>query len=645
MVRRSRVGIGFTAAAIAFAGFLAPTSVADEYSVASAPTNVRATMGDDGVRVTWDPAPAVAPAISHYVVHAGQNSCPVIVPADAHQATMPVVVGQKQIIPQVQAVNAYGVSATAASSRPIDVRSKSQSRYRAVQFLQFSDFHGAIESSESTAGAARLATAFERDRRVVEPTFTVSAGDNIGGAPVISSEFDEVPTIQALNAMKLDVSTLGNHEHDRPLPFLRSRIDDSRFRYVVSNYSTLAPLQGKRNGIDPYTLFSRDGITVGFVGMNTPDVATLVKAGNLNYGKQQQAIKISASTRPVQRQINAAKRAGADLVIVLAHQGWAENSDGQATGPLIDVARGLTGAAVVYGGHTHLQFASIINRASVVEVENAGREYSRTQVCLDTKMNRVLGSHVEFVPASALATLPPNPRITRLVTNYQQQLTDKLDVKVGVVPGLVTNGDGSRSEQTPFGTLLSDVARAAYDTDFAIVNVGGIRSNLPAASYTPADPALRRPAAGSTGPYDVTLGDILTALPFGNYLATTTITGDQLWRALENGVSVYPGSGRLPQVSGLRFTMNPNAPAGSRVLSVTRADGTPIPRDGTTYTMTTLDYMVSGGDGYADLFNPQQAVIRDLLTDVLRLTLQSDMDQGKPTEVPDPAGRLTVVSR
>ena len=645
-MKHNRTLLALISVAAVLAGILAPTSSAEDFAVASAPSNVRAVMVPEGIRVTWDASSPVTPPISHYVVHAGQNSCPVIVPARAREAIMPVVEGQERVVAQVQAVNEYGFSPSTSNAKSLDVSSHGQSRYRVVQFLQFSDFHGAIESSSANAGAAQLATAFERDRAVIQPTFTVSAGDNIGGAPVISSEFDEKPTIQALNAMKLDVSTLGNHEHDRPLPFLRARIDESRFRYVVSNYSTLTPLQGKRNGVEPFTLISRDGITVGFVGMNTPDVATLVKAGNLNFGKQgSRQITISESTRPVQRQINAARRAGADLIIVLAHQGWAENAGGVATGPLIDVARQVRGAAVVYGGHTHLQYASIINRATVAEVENSGREYSRIQVCLDTERDRVIGSRVEFVPVSSISTLAPNPRIANLVANYQRQLTDKLDVKVGVVADRVSNGDGSRSAQTPFGTLLSDAARSTYQTDFAIVNVGGIRSELPAASYKPADTSLRRPGSGRSGPYDVTLGDILTALPFGNYLATTTMTGDQLWRTLENGVSVYPGSGRLPQVSGLRYTIDPDAPVGARVQSVTRFDGTPIARDEARYTMTTLDYMVSGGDGYGDLFNPQQAVIRDLIVDVLRLALQADLERGLPTEVPDPTGRFTVVTK
>lgn len=646
-MRRNAIG----ALTIAFAATLTISihprvAAADEFAVAPAPSNVQAKVTSGGVKVSWDAPSAAQPKVTHYVVHAGQNSCPVLVPAGRRTATMPIIEGQRRIVPRVQAVNAYGFSEPAQVSTSLVVKPPVSSRFRSVQFLQFSDFHGAIEATSTNAGAARLATAFEQDRRVVRPTFTVSAGDNIGGAPVISSEFDEVPTIKALNSIKLDVSTLGNHEHDRPISFLRQRIDDSKFAYVVSNYSTLKPLQGKKNGVKRYNLIERDGITAGFVGMNTPDVASLVKGGNLSFGKDsEKTIELSASTRSVQRDIDKAKSAGAQIVVVLAHQGWSKNANGEAKGPLIDIAQNLRGAAIVYGGHTHLQYASVINQASVVEVENAGREYSRTQVCLDTQANQVLGSHVEFIQASSIAQLPPNPRVAALVANYQKQLATKLDVRAGSVAAVISNGDGSRSNQTEFGTLLSDAARDAYGTDFAFLNIGGIRSNLPAASYRPADPTLRRPNQGNSGPYDVTLGDVLTALPFENYLATTNISGAQLWKALENGVSVYPGSGRLPQVSGLRFAFDPTAPVGSRVQSVKRDDGTPILPDNTVYTITAVDFMISGGDGYGDLFNPQQANIRDLVTDALVQVLRADGAAGRVTSVPDPSGRITINSK
>ncbi len=93
----------------------------------------------------------------------------------------------------------------------------------------------------------------------MKSTFTVSAGDNIGGAPVISSEFNELPTIEALDLMKVDVSTFGNHEHDRPLAHLRQMIDASTFTWVASNYSTLKPLAGKVNAPAEYVVKKREG--------------------------------------------------------------------------------------------------------------------------------------------------------------------------------------------------------------------------------------------------------------------------------------------------------------------------------------------------------------------------------------------------
>ena len=139
------------------------------------------------------------------------------------------------------------------------------------------------------------------------------------------------------------------------------------------------------------------------------------------------------------------------------------------------------------------------------------------------------------------------------------------------------------------------------------------------------------------------MGDALTVLPFGNSLVTTSISGANVWAALENGVSGYPVEGRFPQISGLRFTFDPSRPKGSRILSVTKVDGSPIARDTTTYTATTIDYMLNGGDGYANVFSPSIAVVRDLFSDVLADALRRDMATGKVTALPANDGRIAKV--
>jgi 5'-nucleotidase len=191
------------------------------YSTPSAPTNVTSYLSARGVVVKWTPSATATPAITHYVVSAGSGSCPILVPVTSRNVvTMPVVVGQPGGTPVVQAVNAYGFSAAAKSKQSYTAAQlatvASASNIKSVQVLQLSDLHGAIEaSSGSNIGAAVLASAFANDRKNAAATVTLSAGDNIGAAPPISTEFEEMPTIEAMNLMKFDVSAFGNHEHDR----------------------------------------------------------------------------------------------------------------------------------------------------------------------------------------------------------------------------------------------------------------------------------------------------------------------------------------------------------------------------------------------------------------------------------------------
>ena len=640
---RRSLAVGFVS--IATMATTLPSSVADDagFATPSAPASVQARAAGDGVRVTWAPV-AAQPAVTNYVVHAGPNSCPVVVPASATSAVLPVPGKGATVLPQVLAVNAYGQSASTAAAQSVKAAGNG-TRYRPVQFLQLSDFHGAITGSRTSAGAARLATAFDADRARTKPTFTVSSGDNIGGAPVISSLFEELPTIQALNLMKFDVTTMGNHEHDRPFPHLRSMIDASRFDWVVANYSTLDPLRTKKRVVQPSIIKTRDGVRVGFVGMNTEDTPEVVGPNNLKYGKGlSRKVGITASITPVQRQIDAMRADGAQIIVVLAHQGWDENAGGVARGRLVEIASKLRGADIVYGGHSHQRYLSTVNRASVVQVPNAGQEYSRTMTCLDTKTGGVVGSWSSIVTAADIAGVTPDPATAALVAGYQSRLAAELDQRIGVVDAVMARGGTppvERSGETALGNLAADAVRTRYGTQLAFLNGGGFRDTLPASGYVPADASLRRPSAGSSGPYDVTLGDAISVMPFGNNAATTTMSGAQLWQALENGVSGYPTEGRFPQISGFRFAFDPSRPEGSRITRVTLDDGTPIAPDARTYTVTTLDFMVYGGDGYVGVFNPTQATMREPFVDAVVAKLKADLASGLVTTAARQDGRIT----
>lgn len=625
-------------------GLSSGTAQAQDFAVPSTPAGIQAAATESGVRVSWEPVLA-NPPVTAYIVHAGAGSCPVIVPTGSTRALMPVPAGLKSVLPQVQAVNAYGISPSGSSGTTVDTRDLESDRFRVLQFLLLSDFHGALLPATGSIGAARLATIAAQARARIKPTFLVSAGDNFGGSPAISSEFDERPTVDALNLMGLDVSTVGNHEHDRSLVHFRQMIDRSRFRWVAANYSTLAPLRGAKNQVTPSTVIMRNGLSVGFVGMNTEEALTKVLPEDLRYGKGgSKVLAITPSVVPVNRAVARTKSEGAEVTVSLLHQGFDAAEDGVAVGRLIDVARQLRGVDLIFGGHSHQQYASVVNGALVVETEKSGSEVAEVQTCLDTARDRVLGSRVDFVTAAQATGIAPEARTEALVNQYQQQLASRLDRRVGVVnaqfPMMGTDAI-DHSGEYPIGDFAADAVRAEYQTDFALLNRGGMRDSLPALTYRVLDSSLRRPGPGNVGPFDVVLGDVISAFPFGENLTTSVITGDQLWAALENGVSGRPDSGKFPQVSGLRFTYDGSRPVGSRILSVTRADGRPIPRDATEYSITTIEYLLKGGNGYTGFFNPQRATSRDPLVDIVAARLTADLASAGQSLMPLPDGRAT----
>jgi 5'-nucleotidase len=644
---------------------VAPTAQANTYSLPGAPTNVTSYFNSRGVVVKWTPSTTVTPAITGYVVSAGPGSCPIFVSARSSTlVTMPVVEGQPGGTPVVQAVNAYGFSKPAASNKSYtkeQLATVASSQNRAVQVLQLSDLHGAIEVGTSF-GAALLASNWAADRAANVATVALSSGDNIGAAPPISTEFEELPTIETLNLAKLDVSVFGNHEHDRNLEHLNKVIGKSDFQWVVSNYNpdSLAVLKSGTKQAKNYTIIDRGGVKIGIVGANTPETIEQVFPGNLDYkdaSGAKKTIDISPSIAGVNSAIAEAKAAGAEVVIALLHQGWLENANGTAKGQLNVLASQLKGAVAVFGGHSHQTYASVIPGSVRVEpvvlgqTRNSGVEYTRTQICI--RNGKVVGQSIQHVLKAASTTINTGVLSTvttqdvaaaAMVKTYKDQLTAKLDVKIGKVSAVFPRGGTpavERSGETPMGNYIADLMRAKYKTDFAIQNGGGIRSAFPAPTYIPADTTLVRTG---TGPLDVTLGDAFTVFPFGNQVATTVITGANLWKALENGVGgAYPGDGRFPQISGFKFTFDASKPIGSRVVSVTTLDGTAIAKDSKEYSLTTLDFLIYGGDGYLNVFSPAQAKVKGALLDIFVDALKADMAAGKVTQVPAADGRTKKV--
>ena len=498
-----------------------------------------------------------------------------------------------------------------------------------IQILSISDWRGQLDplstDGGNVGGAAVLAAYFNQDRLSNPNTLLLATGGSVGASPPISSFFQDEPTIRAMRLIGFNADTLGNHNFEAGLARLQYQIalagDTSgliagtALRYLSAN---LRNLEENLAGVDKMTIFNIGGVKVAVIGLTNVDAPTLVTAGSFG------SIQVTDPVTAANRTAAVARRAGADVVIAIFHAGVVSpDPTGAAAGPLIDFARGALGFDLILGGdETDVQYTGTINGALVAQNRSKGLSYSRIAVTVDPGEG-VTSKTIAFITPYAVA-VTPDPAVANLVDSYRAQLGPILSSVIGSATLRIPQSDScghadGRSCESLVGNAMTDAMRLRYGADFAITNSGGLRADLtcPEAGggpgFCPPAPPLNQ----------ITRGQVLAVVPFGNAVATLSATGAELKSFLENGVSVAPGSsGRFPQVSGLCFTYDISAPAGSRVTAVIRqlADGSCTGSSvdlsaSSTYTLAINDFMASGGDGYPAVSD--RAATRDTMEQVL----------------------------
>jgi 5'-nucleotidase len=505
-----------------------------------------------------------------------------------------------------------------------------------VQFLNVSDWHAQLDPLDIfgvglVGGAAQISSYWKADRAAEPNTLTLTAGDAYGAAPALSSFFRERTAVMAMNLMGFDVDTFGNHNFDRGIAHLQEMIDLAEFQYVSAN---LENVEDNLTGVKPFEIFDMNGAKVAVVGLTNPEAPELVFPGSFG------TIEV---TDPVAAAMDAkaeAEAAGADVVVAITHMGvTGHDTAGEEVGPLIDFAEAVSGFDVIFGDHTDFLFSDTINGQLVLENRSKGVTYARTHLTLDPNTGTVFNHRTEFVtPLSSAVT--PDQAIVDMLAPFRIELAAIFDERIaGATAVFPRGGNIERRQEVAIGNLITDAMRLEYGTQLGFTNGGGIRAALPS-SYVPLATGFRRTGCAPETPCDILIGDVFTVLPFGNSVVTRSVTGEQLWAMLENGVSRIQADGtgadgRFPQISGFRFTFDFSEPAGSRVLSVELADGTPILRDSTQYTLATNDFLNAGGDGYT-MLRDAHGVTRDVMANVV---LDYIREQGTITPVVD--GRIT----
>jgi 2',3'-cyclic-nucleotide 2'-phosphodiesterase (5'-nucleotidase family)/predicted AlkP superfamily phosphohydrolase/phosphomutase len=494
-------------------------------------------------------------------------------------------------------------------------------RFRELTVIQISDYHGQLvpltEAADNVTGAgaanpvftiggsAALKPWFDRFRADAQRGhITLAAGDSVGATPPISAFFGDTPTIELMNLMKFDLDGLGNHNFDKGQAYLRNTlIPLAKFQYLSANVVDAAGKTPKE--WKPSVLRNFGGFRVGIVGFTNEDAPTLVFPGSFD------PFHVAPRIATVNAEIAALRAKGADMVIVLGHDGATAGSLTAPTGPVVDLADALVGADAVFGDHTDFQVLALRpNGVLVTEQRSKGLRFGRTRLVWDYTNDRFAYKTADFhKPWTAAVTA--DPTIQARIDQLNAQLAPILGTTIGSATKAIPRADqcgraDGRLCESLVGNVATDAMRTKYapiGVQFAITNSGGLRADLTCpATDNPSDfcPAFVPP------PYPITRGQVLGVLPFGNIVVTLDVNGAELKTMLENGVSQMPAAnGRFPQVSGLCFTYDIALPAGSRVTSAVTADAagncTATPVDltaATSYMIAENDFMANGGDFY-----------------------------------------------
>lgn len=467
-----------------------------------------------------------------------------------------------------------------------------------LNILHINDFHSRIESinkfdstcsaeeegkNECFGGAARLLTAINQTRDALKAggknVLLLNAGDNFQGS-LFYTTYKGTVEAEMLNAMKFDAMTVGNHEFDDSEDGLAGFLDKVQFPVVTANVvATAASKIGDR--VKPSIVLEVGGQKIGIVGAVANDTAELATPGP--------NITIAEDVAKISEQVQKLKQDGVDKIIALTHVGYPRDLEFIAKIPDVDV---------VVGGHSHTLLSNTDQKAEgpyptlvdnpggyKVPVVQAG-QYSKylgdLKVVFDD--NGVV-KESKGDPILVDSSFKPDEATLKRIDELKAPIEALKAKVVGTSEGPI-EGDRKicRVKECSMGNLVADATLARVKDQgvtIAFANSGGLRSSINGG--------------------DVSMGEVLTVLPFQNTVATFQLKGEDIRAALENGVSqIDDGAGRFMQVSGMKYSFDRSKPAGSRVVSVEVKEGDAfVPLDpAKTYIVAANNYVRTGGDGF-----------------------------------------------
>ncbi|MBM2712297.1 5'-nucleotidase C-terminal domain-containing protein [Mesorhizobium caraganae] len=466
-----------------------------------------------------------------------------------------------------------------------------------LNILHFNDWHSRIEGNnkyESTCsaeeetkgecigGAGRLVTAIAQERKKLEGqnVLLLNAGDSFQGS-LFYITYKGAAEEEFLNQIKPDAVTLGNHEFDDGESALVPYLDKAQFPVVSANVLP-NDKSGAAGKIKPSIVVEVGGQKIGIIGAVTNDTPELASPGP--------NITIADDVKSITAEVEKLKAQGVNKIIAVTHIGYRRERDVIAKIPGIDV---------VVGGHSHSLLSNTDPKAEgpyPTMVDNP--DGSKVPVVQAASYSKYLGEFKVVFDDNGVVkeasgdpifldkSITPDPAVLARIKELGAPIEALKNKEVAETTEAIDGSrENCRTKECAMGNLVSDAILdrvKGQGVEIVVSNGGGLRASIDKGT--------------------VTMGEVLTVLPFQNTLATFQISGKDLVAGLENGVSqVEDGAGRFPQVAGLKYAFDKSvAPNAGRVKSVEVMEGgawAPINPD-KDYLVATNNYVRQGGDGY-----------------------------------------------
>lgn len=444
-----------------------------------------------------------------------------------------------------------------------------------LTILHTNDSHAHVEQYP------RLFTAVKKLRGEHDHSMLVKAGDVFTGTLYFLKYLGQAD-LHFMNELGFDAFVLGNHEFDKGSETLAKFIKNMNFPIVSSNIRTekdqaLGPLfvneigtPGKGGKIYPAIIKEYGDERVGIIGVTTQDTTFLSNPG--------EKVVFENPIEKAQKTIDLLESKGIDKIVVLSHLGYSLDQK---------LAKDVRGIDVIVGGHSHTALDTPVvigKRKPTLIVQTGGylKSVGVLRVSFDEKGN-ITSHNGKLLP---LEDYEEDPKAVEMLGKFKEPLREISEKVIGRT-SVALEGERAdiRSKETNLGNILTDAmvekANESVKTHIAIHNSGGIRTSIPKG--------------------DITLGQVLTVLPFENSMVVLKVTGEELWQALENSVSdAEVGEGKFAQVSGVKFKYDSNALPGKRVwqVEVKTDNGYEKVDLKKSYHVATVSFLADGGLGY-----------------------------------------------